>query len=85
MPRATQKTKTKSRLEELEYQFEELQHNEKNGQSVGMEAITLYAMKTNLAIAMEDGAIKDSDEERARALMVKIRTKLELIRQKVKA
>ena len=50
-----------------------------------MEAITLYAMKTNLAIAMEDGAIKDSDEERARALMVKIRTKLELIRQKVKA
>lgn len=55
-----------------------------NGQSVGMEAIALFAMKTNLAIAMEDGAIKEADEERARALMIRIRTKLETIRQKAK-
>lgn len=77
--------KTKSRLTELEYQFEDLEHRIISGQSVGMEAITLYAIKTNLAIAMEDGLIKDADEERYRNLVVRIRTRIETIRQKEKA
>lgn len=50
-----------------------------------MEAIALYAIKTNLAIAMEDGLIKDADEERYRNLVIRIRTRIETIRQKEKA
>lgn len=66
------KQKTRSRIADLEYKFEELVHNEKLGQSVGMEAITLFALKTNIAIAMDDGAIKEADMERARMLLMQI-------------
>lgn len=72
MKKTMQKQRTKSRISDLEYKFEELAHNEKLGQSVGMEAITLFALKTNIAIAIDDGAIKEADMERARALLMQI-------------
>lgn len=80
-----QKQTTKSRIADLEYKFEELINNEKNGQSVGMEAISLYAIKTNLAIAVEEGRIKEIDMERCRNLGIKIRIKIEEISRRGKS
>lgn len=72
--------KAKNKLAELEYKFEELISNEKLGQSVGMESIALFAIKTNLVIAMDDGAIKEADMERARMLLMQINTRINNIK-----
>jgi hypothetical protein len=80
-----QKQTTKSRIADLEYKFEELVNNEKNGQSVGLEVISLYAIKTNLAIAVEEGRIKEIDMERCRNLGIKIRIKIDEIRRRGKS
>ena len=76
--------KAKNKLAEIEYKFEELINNEKLGQSVGMEAITLFALKTNLVIAMDDGAIKEADMERARALLMQIGMRIHNIKNSYK-
>lgn len=80
-----QKQTTKSKIADLEYKFEELVNNEKNGQSVGLEAISLYAIKTNLAIAVEEGRIKEIDMERCRNLGIKIRIKIDEISRRGKS
>ena len=72
--------KAKNKLAELEYKFEELISNEKLGQSVGMESIALFAIKTNLVIAMDDGAIKEADMERARMLLMQINIRINNIK-----
>ena len=72
--------KAKNKLAELEYKFEDLVNNEKLGQSVGMEAIALFAIKTNIAIAMDDGAIKEADMERARMLLMQINIRINNIK-----
>jgi hypothetical protein len=72
MKKTIQKQKTKSRISDLEYRLEELKNNELIGQSVGMEAIALFALKTNVVIAIDDGAIKEADMERARVLLMQI-------------
>lgn len=84
MKRTIQKQKTKSRIADLEYKFEELINNEKLGQSVGMEVIALFAIKTNLVIAMDDGAIKEADMERARALLMQIGMRIHNIKNNYK-
>lgn len=76
--------KAKSRIADLEYKFEELVHNETLGQSVGMEAIALFAIKTNIAIAMDDGAIKEADMERARMLLMQIGIRINNIKNSYK-
>ena len=45
-----------------------------------MESIALFSIKTNIAIAMDDGAIKEADMERARMLLMQINTRINNIK-----
>lgn len=71
----------RKRLLEIEYKMEELEHELSTGHDPAREVIALFAMRSTLLTAMEDGVFKEADEDKARDLIIRIRTRIEFLRR----
>lgn len=71
----------RKRLLEIEHKIQELEHEVLLGADPAREVVALFAMRSTLLTAMEDGVFREGDEERARGLLVKIRIRIEFLRR----
>ena len=71
----------RKRLLEIEYKMQELEHEMATGADPAREVVALFAMRSTLLTALEDGVFREGDDEKARELLIKMRIRIEFLRR----